>query len=114
VNILGEPYSLNLVNGKIIKGSLSTVLPKEYKLKQNVPNPFNPVTDIRFSLPEACNVRLEIFNIIGQRIETMINDRLEAGHHSCSWDASNYASGIYFTRLRAGKFIDTKKMILLK
>jgi len=114
VDVVGEPYSLNLINGKIIKGSLSTVLPNEYHLEQNVPNPFNPVTEIRFSLPEASQVNLEIFNIMGQLVKTLINDRLEAGHHSFKWDAGSYASGIYFTRLRAGTFVDTKKMILLK
>jgi len=110
----GEPYNLNLTNGKIIKGGYSAVLPDEYRLEQNRPNPFNPVTDIRFSLPEACNVRLEIFNIMGQRVETLVNEHLEAGYHASIWNACRYASGIYFTRLRAGTFMDTKKMILLK
>ena len=117
VDVTGAPYNLTSHDGKVLKGESKqeeTVLPKQFALEQNRPNPFNPITEIRFSLPEACDVRLEIFNIMGQRVNTLVNKRLEAGHHSYSWDASNYASGIYFTRLRAGTFVDSKKMILLK
>jgi len=114
VDIKGEAYNLNLINGKVIKGSPSIVLPEEYSLEQNIPNPFNPITEIRFSLPEASDVCLEIFNIMGQRVQTLVNEPLEAGYHSYTWNAGSYASGVYFTRLRAGTFVDTKKMILLK
>jgi len=117
VNVQGRPYNIETVNGKIRRGnqqSESTMSPEKYSLKQNRPNPFNPITKIEFSLPEAVDVKLVIYNIMGQRIETLINNRLEAGIHSYRWDASEYPSGIYFTRLRAGSFTDAKKMILLK
>jgi len=117
VDLRGRPYKIKLSNCKVIKSyssQVSPVLPNEYVLEQNRPNPFNPITEIRFSLPEASDVCLEIFNIMGQRVQTLVNEPLEAGYHSYTWDASSYASGIYFTRLRAGTFIDTKKMILLK
>jgi len=114
VDTKGEPYMLILKNGKVFSGNPSGVLPEEYGLEQNVPNPFNPVTEIRFSLPEASQVNLEIFNVMGQRVNTLVNERMESGRHSFMWNASSFASGIYFMRLRAGKFVDTKKMILLK
>jgi len=80
----------------------------------NVPNPFNPSTQISFSLSEAADVTLEIYNITGQKVATLTTGRLEAGHHSVAWDGSNAASGIYLYRLEAGDFVDTKKMVLLK
>ena len=113
----GNSYSLYFSNGSIKEGKdipENVVLPEEYELKQNQPNPFNPITELKFSLPEAAEVQLDIFNVMGQRVKTLVNQHLEAGYHSCVWDAGDFASGIYFARLRANKFIDTKKMVLLK
>jgi hypothetical protein len=89
-------------------------LPTEFVLQQNCPNPFNPATEISFSLPNAAHVKLEIFNIMGQKVTTLLNRHLEAGNHSVSWDGNNVASGVYFYRLQAGDMVDTKKMVLLK
>jgi len=89
-------------------------LPYTYNLDQNYPNPFNPATQINFSLANVSNVRLEVFNILGQRVTTLIDTRMEAGHHTVQFDARNYASGVYFYRLQAGDFRDQKKMMLLK
>ena len=89
-------------------------IPTEFVLSQNYPNPFNPTTEISFSLPNASNVKLEIFNVMVQSVATLVNQRLETGNHSVSWDGSDYASGAYFYRIEAGIFIETKKMILLK
>jgi len=88
--------------------------PQEPALIGNYPNPFNPTTQISFSLPEAADVRLEIYNITGQKVATLTAGRLEAGHHSIEWDGSDVASGVYLYRLEAGDFVDTKKMVLLK
>jgi len=85
-----------------------------FDLYQNHPNPFNPITVIKFSLPTASKVRLDIYNILGQKIETLVDTHLRAGVHSYKWNASEYPSGIYFTRLKAGSFTAAKKMILLK
>ena len=89
-------------------------LPETYVLKQNHPNPFNPSTEICFALPMTSHVRLEIFNIAGQKVGTLIDGHLNAGHHTATWDGGDVSSGVYLYRLQAGVFDDTKKMILLK
>jgi len=99
--------------------SSSVIVPREYSLDQNYPNPFNPSTEIKFALPQASNVSLEIFNILGRRVTTLINDRLDAGYHSVTWDGINskgqdVATGVYLYRLKAGDFVKSKKMLLLK
>lgn len=90
------------------------ILPEDFVLDQNHPNPFNPITEINFVLPAASNVSLDIYNIMGQKVATMADGFLEAGEHSVTWDGSDVASGVYFYRLKAGEFIETRKMILLK
>jgi len=80
----------------------------------NSPNPFNPATEISFTLPEAAQVKLEVFNITGQRVATLVEAELDAGHHAVTWDASASASGVYFYKLTAGDFVETKKMMLVK
>ncbi len=91
-----------------------TKVPKTFSLSQNYPNPFNPVTTIRYGLPKATYVRLTLYNISGQRIETLVDEHQEAGYHEVSWSAEGLANGIYFYRIEAGEFIQTKKMIVLK
>ena len=95
----------NLVNAKLI--------PSNFSLAQNYPNPFNPATSIAFSLPIASDYTLTIFNVNGQTIATFEGHE-QAGNVIVDWDAGNFASGIYFYRLDAGAFSDTKKMVLLK
>jgi hypothetical protein len=90
------------------------VLPMEYGLDQNYPNPFNPSTEFSFTLPKPSHVRLEIYNIIGQRIHTLTEGQYSAGRHTITWDSGNRASGIYFYRLATEDFVATKKMVLLK
>ncbi len=89
-------------------------LPTDFSLLQNRPNPFNPVTTIEFSLPEAAYVRLEVFNITGQRVSTLVDGMREAGTYSVSWDGAKVSSGIYFYKIQAGQMTETKKMILMK
>ena len=88
--------------------------PGQFALTQNYPNPFNPTTEISFSLPQAGQATLEIYNVMGQRVATLVDEYLEAGQYSRVWDASDNASGIYFYRLSAEGRTDTKKMLLLK
>lgn len=95
------------------------VLPKEYSLAQNSPNPFNPNTKIQFELPKAGHIRLSVYNVLGQTVRTWFDKQLPAGKHSVIFDArdnngDDIASGIYFYRLEAGDFSQSKKMILLK
>ena len=89
-------------------------MPNKFNLSQNYPNPFNPTTNISFTLPKTSNVRLTIYNMLGQRVATLINSKMSAGLHSISFDASHLASGMYIYRLKAGNFTADKKMILLK
>ncbi|UCE18230.1 MAG: right-handed parallel beta-helix repeat-containing protein [Gemmatimonadota bacterium] len=93
---------------------LTQQLPTEYLLSQNYPNPFNPVTTIDYALPEAAQVKVTIYNIIGQVVEVLMNSHQAAGFHSVQWNASGLVSGVYFYRLEAGEFVTTKKMLLLK
>jgi hypothetical protein len=87
---------------------------KDYFLEQNYPNPFNPCTSIKFSLPKASHVKLSIYNSLGQEVSNLISQDMIAGIHSIDWNASSFASGVYYYRIVAGNFIDTKKLLLLK
>ena len=91
-----------------------TATPFSFLLKQNYPNPFNPVTVIEYSLPYQSKVNLIIYDLQGHEVIKLINNEQAAGTHSIKWDASNASSGIYFFRLRAGDFVQTRKMVLLK
>ena len=89
-------------------------IPTAFKLEQNYPNPFNPTTTIRFYTPSAGHVSLKVYDINGKEIATLTDQYVPAGNSLVEIDASNLASGIYFYRLRAGSFTQTKKMILMK
>lgn len=88
--------------------------PSEYILEQNYPNPFNPSTTISFALPEASNVKLIIYNTLGQKIDELVNSNLEAGWYNYQWNPGTLATGIYIYELRTDKFISVKKMLFLK
>lgn len=87
---------------------------KEYKLLQNYPNPFNPITKIRFDLPKSEKVVLKIYNVLGQEVETLLQNQIPAGYHEIEFNAQNLSTGIYFFKIEAGEFHDLKKMILIK
>jgi hypothetical protein len=94
-------------------------VPTVYALKQNTPNPFNPSTRVAYSLPDASHVRLAIFNVLGQHVVDLVNGNQEAGEYEIVWDGkdkvgSQVASGVYFYKISAGNFSETKKMMLLK
>ena len=94
--------------------------PDEFVLLQNYPNPVNPITTIRYNLPEASNIKLVIYDILGRDVETFVEWRQEAGKHSVKLDATGMASGIYFYRIEAispgdvRSFSQTRKMVLLR
>jgi CubicO group peptidase (beta-lactamase class C family) len=89
--------------------------PIEYTLKQNYPNPFNPITTIEFSILKTEYVTLKIYNLLGQEVATLVSDKLTPGNYIYTWDASGFASGVYYYKLEtAGGFKETKKLILLK
>ena len=89
-------------------------MPEYFKLHQNFPNPFNPSTNIKFQLPEKSFVRLIIYDMLGREVETLLNENMNAGFYSFAFNAVNLNSGIYFYKLEAGDFKETKKMILVK
>jgi hypothetical protein len=92
----------------------SSVLPEGYALGQNYPNPFNPSTTFTFSLPQAGQVQLKVFNVIGQEVATVLNEKRNAGNHEVTFDASKLPSGVYFYSLSSGSFVSSKKMLLIK
>ncbi|MFA5135374.1 MAG: peptidoglycan DD-metalloendopeptidase family protein [Patescibacteria group bacterium] len=89
-------------------------LPTAFTLSQNYPNPFNAATIISYALPEAAHVELHVYNILGQKVTTLVDEYQTAGQHEISWAADQHASGIYFYRIRAGDAVESKKMVLLK
>jgi len=92
----------------------SNEMPKEFKLYDNFPNPFNPVTKIRFDIPKATKVRITIYDLIGREVELLYDNILNPGKFEMTWNASDYPSGVYFYRLISDGFVNTKKMVLVK
>lgn len=89
-------------------------LPQTFELSQNFPNPFNPSTTIEFALPAEADVRLEVFNVLGQEVRELVKEKLPAGKHSVSFDASRLPSGVYFYKIQAGNDVATRRMTLIK
>ena len=89
-------------------------VPENFQLDQNYPNPFNPSTTIRFFLPSFAKVKINVYNILGQKVHTLVNGRLPAGEHSVIFHARGLPSGLYFIRMKAGNFVRTRKAILVK
>jgi len=96
-----------------VSSNKSTMI-TDYKLLQNYPNPFNPSTTIDFAIPQSSKVELAIYNVIGEKVASLINREMSAGYHSTTFDASHLVSGVYFYRIVANDFIETKKLLLLK
>jgi hypothetical protein len=91
-----------------------TSIVREFRLHQNYPNPFNPGTTIAYELPEPAHVVIQVFNLLGAPVATLVNQRQPAGAHQIQWQAANVPSGLYFFRIEAGKFKQVKKGLLLK
>jgi Secretion system C-terminal sorting domain len=120
----GKTVNVNLKSGENVVISDATIqklmvtgelIPAVYALQQNYPNPFNPSTVIEFSLPENVgNVKLSIYNALGEKVAELVNTELTAGKYSYQWNAQNVATGIYIYELRTDKFVSVKKMILMR
>jgi hypothetical protein len=108
------PAYLYVTAGSGINDPYAGLIPKEYVLFQNFPNPFNPITHIRFGLPKAGDVKIELFNILGKCVATLINERKPAGYHVIHINASEFASGLYFYQIKVGDFHKVRKMLFLK
>ncbi|MBN2279175.1 MAG: T9SS type A sorting domain-containing protein [Candidatus Marinimicrobia bacterium] len=111
--------NFNETQGFVKATSLANV-PEEFKLEKNYPNPFNPTTNIRFAIPEQGNVSLVVYDLLGNKIKTLVSSSMKAGFYNAAWNATNEAglrvsSGVYFYRLMVGnRIVDTKKMVLMK
>lgn len=93
---------------------LTSQIPQQFALLQNYPNPFNPSTSIKFDVPVPSNVQLAVYDMTGRELAVLVNDKLEPGTYDFSWNASQFASGIYFYRLKTDTYVQTKKMVLIK
>jgi len=120
----GKGVNVNLKSGEDVVISDATLqklmvstqlIPEKYALEQNYPNPFNPSTVIEFSLPEdVANVKLSIYNALGEKVAELVNTLLPAGRYSYTWNAQDVVTGIYICELRTEEFVSVKKMVLMK
>ncbi len=122
-DITGREINTNIKSGEAITISNPKIdklmvegklLPDKYSLEQNFPNPFNPTTTIRFSLPKEVRVNLSLYNILGEKVKELKNEVMKPGNYVVNFNANALASGVYFYRIKAGDFVSTKKMILLR
>jgi len=117
---VGNPFNIGNIyktttGGAIGLKNISFAVPENFFLYQNFPNPFNPITKFKFSIPKSnVLVKLIIYDVLGNKITELVNEKLGAGIYETTWDASNYSSGIYYYTLIAGDYLETKKMILVK
>jgi hypothetical protein len=94
--------------------SYDNQIPSNYSISQNYPNPFNPSTTIKYSVPKVSFVTIKIYDVLGSEVATLLNEEKPVGTYELSWSAANLSSGVYFYQLKAGSFVETKKMILLR
>ncbi len=131
-NVIPHVLSLLIVNNYIYAGTyeqsvwrreiseitgiknISTGPLERFEIGQNYPNPFNPVTKIKFGIPESDFVELEIYDILGKLVQVLVNKKLSAGEYEYEWNGSAHSSGIYFYKFRAGDYVQTRKMVLLR
>ncbi|MBI3195177.1 MAG: T9SS type A sorting domain-containing protein [Ignavibacteriae bacterium] len=90
------------------------LIPSQFTLSDNYPNPFNPTTKISFSIPAMSFVSIKIFDVLGKEVATIVNEELSAGNYTQEWNAQGIESGVYFYQIQAGTYVETKKLILLR
>ena len=111
-------YSIDEGNSITVTGAVAVedqaLIATDYSLMQNYPNPFNPSTTITFSVPESGNVKLTVFNSLGEEVAILVDEFLPSGEKTVTFEAVSNFSGVYYYRMESSNFVDTKKMILLK
>ncbi len=109
-----EIWYIQDVNSTGIDDEISDKIVTEFILSQNYPNPFNPITEIRYTVGKAAHVSLDIYNVVGEKVSTLINETMNAGEYKAVFDGTDFASGIYFYKLTADNVVETRKMVLMK
>ena len=112
IHKIGYWYSIDWIVSDIVDNSI--LIPNKYKLYQNCPNPFNPETIIRYALPQISNVRIDVYNLLGQRVSTLVNNSVSAGYHEIKFNGSHLPSGYYTYRIQTDGYHEVKKMMLIK
>lgn len=114
----GTPPWNNAQNKTIVVKTVTSIegntTPENFELSQNYPNPFNPITRINYEIANASKVTLTVYNVLGNKVTTLINQKQDAGKHFVDFDGSNYSSGTYFYKIETGDFSSIKKMLLIK
>jgi hypothetical protein len=113
IQFADEVFSITFTRNLSVSNEV-TESPNSFTLNQNYPNPFNPTTNISYNLPESGAVTLEVFNVTGQKVATLVNGVRSAGSHTATFDASNLSSGVYMYRLSSGNSVQIRKMLLIK
>lgn len=112
---LFDSDTLKLVVGQpTVIERFTAFIPKNFHISQNYPNPFNPITVIEYGIPKNGKVQIDLFNMVGQRVRTLVNEIQQAGYYSVKIDASNLSSGVYFYKMVSGNFTETRKMLLIR
>jgi hypothetical protein len=93
---------------------ISSEIPSKFSLSQNYPNPFNPKTNIKFNIATLGDVKIVIFDVVGRKVQIIVNEKLQPGTYNVIFDGSTFPSGVYFYTMKSLSFIETKKMILIK
>ena len=113
----GKTEGIKMINQLLhhmkIKSSKISI-PTKFSLSQNYPNPFNPTTKINYALPTSTKVNIKIYDILGRMVKQLVNETKDAGYYTVTFDGTNLASGIYFYRIEAGNFVESKKMVIVK
>ena len=111
-------YSITLPKSGTLQEKIESIgdysLPKDFELNQNYPNPFNPTTIINYSVPNTNMVTIKVYDQLGKQVATLVNEEKPAGNYFVNFNASKLSSGVYFYRMQAGSFVETKKLILMK
>lgn len=110
----GSMTTVQFIQNPTSANPISNISPVEFRLEQNLPNPFNPATVIRYSLIENCLTTLKIFDAMGKEVVTLVNETQNAGWYNIEFNGTNFSSGIYFYELTADGYGQTKRMVLLK